>query len=100
MTESWKIQEIQEEICTRVRDNNPGIVARGVLLEVWKALEIPKDIRHTHGLQWNLFTEIGDLMDVTVAPKGSYDMTASYPMGDNVESNEGWSYGSMCKYSF
>jgi hypothetical protein len=61
--------DIQERINERVRANNPGIVATGVTLEVWKDLEIPIEIRHEHGLDWNLFAEFAKEIYITVTPK-------------------------------
>lgn len=98
-----EVQEIQKEINIRVLSNNHGVVAQGVSIDTWKALEIPIDNRHAHNLRWNLYADFSangnGTLTVTVAPSGSYDMKASYPLGDSVEDNDGWSYGTVCKYS-
>lgn len=100
---AMELKKIQDRIATRIQDNNPGVAARGVDIDTWKALEIPIDIRRAHGLQWNLYTDVSanGFMDVVVTPSGSYDMKASYPLGDSVDGkdSDGWSYGSICKYS-
>lgn len=94
-----EVEKIQKDINARIRDNNPGIVARNVPVETWKLLEIQLDIRHAHGLNWNLYTNVKDYIDITVAPSGTFNMIPSYPMGDSVEDDDGWSYGSMCMYA-
>jgi hypothetical protein len=70
----------------------------GVICEwdkkIWWDLKLPKE----HRKKWNLMIE-GENCPIQLVRNGEFERIPSTQMGDTVESNDGWSVGTVTKYA-